>query len=117
VKRVVLGEDRRPVLTVDITPEAQEEVDSSYRPPIRGTRASDASDAIEEVSVAVVEACRKVAGKVRRELAEIAPDEFELTFGVAIGAEGGLPMITKAHADANFQVRVSWKKAAEPTSG
>lgn len=36
------------------------------------------------------------------------PSEFEMEFGISLGAEAGLPFITKGTAGTNFKVKVKW---------
>lgn len=37
------------------------------------------------------------------------PETVEVEFGVKLGGEGGLPMVTKATAEANFKIKIGWK--------
>jgi hypothetical protein len=39
------------------------------------------------------------------------PAEIGLEFGVDVGAEGGIPFITKGSIGANFKISVVWRKA------
>jgi Trypsin-co-occurring domain 1 len=39
------------------------------------------------------------------------PAEISLEFGVDVGAEGGVPFITKGSIGANFKISVVWRKA------
>lgn len=41
------------------------------------------------------------------------PDEIEVEFGVEIGAEAGLPLITTGSAKAHFTIKLNWKNAKE----
>jgi Trypsin-co-occurring domain 1 len=43
--------------------------------------------------------------------ATIPPSEVSLEFGVDVGAEGGVPFITKGSVGANFKIAVTWSKA------
>lgn len=38
------------------------------------------------------------------------PDQVNLTFGVSVSMEGGIPLITKATGDATFTVKAKWKR-------
>ena len=40
------------------------------------------------------------------------PEVVEVEFGVKLGGEGGLPMVAKASAEANFKIKIVWKIAA-----
>lgn len=37
------------------------------------------------------------------------PAEVEIEFGVDVGAEGGVPFITKGSISANFKISATWK--------
>ncbi len=39
------------------------------------------------------------------------PAEIKIEFGVDVGAEGGVPFITKGSISANFKVSATWKDA------
>ncbi|MGY0461446.1 CU044_2847 family protein [Kitasatospora sp. cg17-2] len=75
------------------------------------TRQQQALQELNAAGVAVAEACRQVIGEVRDRLSEAAPDELEITFGVSLAGEGGIPLIGKVSADSTFEVRALWKKA------
>lgn len=42
---------------------------------------------------------------------ENPPAEFCLEFGIDVGAEAGVPFITKGSMSANFKVSITWHKA------
>jgi hypothetical protein len=44
------------------------------------------------------------------------PSEYEVEFGISLGAEAGLPFITKGTAATNFKVKVKWatEKKGDP---
>jgi hypothetical protein len=107
----VIGEGGRPsyaVYTEDVPasdlPEAPEALDV-----LRGSKAVDAIDRLEEAGQAIADACEHILDKVRAGLATSAPTELELTFSVGFAGEGGLPVIAKASAEAGIQVRALWK--------
>jgi Trypsin-co-occurring domain 1 len=43
----------------------------------------------------------------------IPPAEVGLEFGIDVGAEGGVPFITKGSVGANFKISVVWRKAKD----
>jgi hypothetical protein len=47
---------------------------------------------------------------VVQQLQAVAPQEFEVTFGIKLGADFDA-WIAKAHGEANFEVKMTWKKA------
>lgn len=63
---------------------------------------------LEAAGEAVVAACQAVIGKVRTDLADAAPDELELEFGVVLAGEAGIPVLTKASAEATLKVKATW---------
>jgi hypothetical protein len=63
---------------------------------------------LEEVGTAIVQTCQQIVTRVSSGLAQGRPDELELTFGVSLSAEGGIPLITKASGEATFEVRAQW---------
>ena len=114
MKRLVTNPEGKSLFTIEVVPSVVEDQEETYRPPIQGARGvNEAVKAVEDIGSAISEACQQIVCKVRQELSDISPDELELTFGVAIGIEGGLPMITRAHGDANFEVRALWRKGSE----
>jgi hypothetical protein len=42
------------------------------------------------------------------------PETVEVEFGVKLGGEGGVPMVTKATAEANFKIKIGWKFSPPP---
>jgi hypothetical protein len=45
-----------------------------------------------------------------------APEAMEVEFGIKLGGEAGLPMITKASAEASFQVKIGWAPGKHPST-
>lgn len=76
---------------------------------LRGLGAPRPLDGLEKAGEAIAEVCDHLLGKVRAGVAEARPQELELTFGVSLTAEGGLPLIGKATGEATFEVRVLWQ--------
>ena len=51
-----------------------------------------------------------VAESVLNSLKAVQPDEVEIEFGVELGGEMGIPLVTKGEAKANFTVTLKWAK-------
>jgi Trypsin-co-occurring domain 1 len=52
-----------------------------------------------------------VADSVLNSLKSLRPGEVEIEFGVELGGELGIPLVTRAEAKANFKVTLKWKQA------
>lgn len=48
-------------------------------------------------------------------LADLSPDEVEVSFGIKTGVEAGIPFfaLAKANAEASYTVKLTWKKDSE----
>ena len=42
---------------------------------------------------------------------KLTPGEVQIEFGVELGGETGIPMITKGEAKANFKISLKWKES------
>jgi hypothetical protein len=84
---------------------------------LRGRKPPAADELIDldEVGNTIVQACQQVVSKVTSGLKAARPDELEMTFGVSLSAEGGIPLITKASGEATFEVRAQWNFTDEET--
>lgn len=56
------------------------------------TSMTDRIAKLENIGSAIAVTCRDILEATRRQLAAAAPDEFEITFGVAVSTEGGYPL-------------------------
>lgn len=85
-----------------------------YEPPA-GYAPASSEEAVEKVRAAVqpaVDAARVVIEQVRR----AAPDEAEVSFGIKVSGQANW-FIAKAATEANFEVRLAWKKPAAEADG
>jgi PHP family Zn ribbon phosphoesterase len=57
------------------------------------------------------ESVAAVAESVLDSLKALRPGEVEIEFGVELGGELGIPLVTKGEAKANFKVTLRWKQA------
>lgn len=103
---VVLDGEGRPKFTI----EAETTTGSAGPFATRALSVNDAVTDLQNVGEAIAETCAHIAGTVKSRLAEAHPHEFELTFGVKLGGEGGLPGITKVKGEATFEVRATWQR-------
>ena len=108
MQQVVLGQDGQPSFLIDVTPLSAESAEQLSVLRGVGRVAADALSDLGEVGSTIAQTCQQVLGSVRSGLADARPDELELTFGVSVSAEGGLPLVTKVASDATFEVRVQW---------
>lgn len=84
-------------------------VDAGVHAQLEGLRsATDPVSDLRRVGVGIAETCQQVMQSMRHRLDELAPDEFELKFGVTISAEGGVPLISKASGEATLEVTAKW---------
>jgi hypothetical protein len=104
--RTVVNESGEPWFSVEI-----EDMDS----PLRGGRqlVSNAVTSIADVGDVIAKACSDIMTSLQDGLSGALPQEMEVSFGVTLGAEAGLPTLTKASGEATFAVRVLW----QPNSG
>ncbi len=54
-----------------------------------------------------------MAETVLEKLKALMPGEMEIEFGIELGGEMGIPMVTKGEAKANFKVTLKWKDRTE----
>jgi hypothetical protein len=68
----------------------------------------------------VLERTRPTIGRLVETLRKLAPDEYEVEFGLKLNAEAGV-VVAKTSAEGNFTVKMSWKResggAAPPGPG
>ena len=111
---VIHDSSGKPLLTIEL----DEGGSSTQGSPVRGEGRIDKSlEDLGHVGDAVAATCKEIASRVRAGLADAHPDEFELSFGVTLGAEGGLPGITKAKGEATFEVRATWRRQTSEPNG
>ena len=56
-----------------------------------------------------MEAVARVAETVVETLKQLAPGGMEIEFGIELGGEGGIPLLTKYGAKANFKITLKWE--------
>jgi hypothetical protein len=58
-----------------------------------------------------LESVAALADTVLNSLKALRPGEVEIEFGVELGGEMGIPLVSKGEAKANFKVTMKWKDA------
>lgn len=76
----------------------------------RGLAAEKAVSAVRETGAAIAEACNELFAPLRDGFEQAAPAELEITFGVSVAAETGVPVVGKLAADSSFSVRALWRR-------
>jgi hypothetical protein len=99
-----MSEEQSPVIYVKVNPQS-----SAVSP----------QGAVEDFSRATEQKLKEVAQLIKTSLqglvedissVGIPPAEIGLEFGIDVGAEGGVPFVTKGSIGANFKVSVKWRK-------
>lgn len=106
MERIILDANGKPWFAVEVQGPVS---------PLRGAHEaiSNAVAGIADVGSVIAKSCTDIMGAMKAELSGVLPDEVELTFGVSLGGEASLPLISKASSEATFTVRICWK----PESG
>ncbi|MBT2534317.1 hypothetical protein J7E83_19730 [Arthrobacter sp. ISL-48] len=102
MERIIVNDAGKPWFAVEVQgPES----------PLRGAHEaiSNAVVGIADVGSVIAKSCTDIMGALKAELSGVLPDEVELSFGVSLGGEASLPLISKASSEATFTVRVCWK--------
>jgi hypothetical protein len=104
--RIILNDAGEPWFSVEV---------ESFDSPLRGgapQMVSAAANSIADVGDVIAKACNDIMTALQDGMSGVLPQEMEISFGVTIGAEAGLPALTKASGEATFAVRALWKPAA-----
>jgi hypothetical protein len=62
-------------------------------------------------------ACVQLYGAVKQAADVVKPTEVELTFGVTLGGEAGIPFVAKGTAEANVAITLKWSPQQEVSQG
>lgn len=101
-RRVVLNESGEPWFAVEV---------AAVESPLRGGMRANLegiSEGISDVGSIIAKSCSDILHSLKAESEGALPDEVELTFGVSLGGEANIPLISKASGEATFSVRVCW---------
>jgi hypothetical protein len=78
---------------------------------LAGARTEKAIHQLHEVGRAIGVTCKNLYAHTRENLAEHAPDELTLEFGLKFTGEAGL-ILSKASGEASLVIKATWKKGA-----
>lgn len=70
--------------------------------------AEEVIDKLDAIAETVSVVCGRVYGKVKQQLGEARPNEFEVEFGIKLAGEAGVPLVTKGKAEAALTVHAKW---------
>jgi hypothetical protein len=98
---------------VEITPNATADLPETD---LRGFDIGGAAERLKDAGNAIAETCDSIMSAMRARLADLQPDEVELEFGVTLGGEVGVPIISKASAEATLSVKAIWHRSSTSTS-
>jgi hypothetical protein len=100
-ERLIQDESGRTLFTVEVHPTES---------PLRGGEgfASTTAEHLRDVGETIAKLCDDVMTAVRDGVSAASPDELELTFGISLGGEASIPLVTKATSEATFTVRALW---------
>ncbi|AOX45317.1 CU044_2847 family protein [Microbacterium sp. BH-3-3-3] len=103
-EHLIQDENGRTLFTIEVTRPAES--------PLRGVSefASTTAHHVREVGETVAKLCNDVMMAMRDGVTAASPDELELTFGISLGGETSIPLVTKATSEATFTVRALWNK-------
>jgi hypothetical protein len=73
-------------------------------------RVASLGEFVQDACVQVYRALTKAAEAVR-------PDEVEVTFGVTVGGEAGIPFMAKGKAEASLEITLKWFLGDEANDG
>jgi hypothetical protein len=103
-QHIVTDDHGRSLFTIEVA----QPLESPLRGGVDGF-ASTTADNVREVGQAIAKLCDDVMSSVKASITEVSPDELELSFGVSLGGEASIPLITKATSEATFTVRAVWR--------
>jgi hypothetical protein len=70
--------------------------------------AEDVVEKIDQITDTILQVCRSVHQKAYNCLEAAKPKEFEIEFGVTLGGEIGIPLVSKGSAEAQIKVTARW---------
>lgn len=109
-ERLIQDASGRTLFTVEVRP---------TETPLRGSEgfASTTAEHVRDVGETIAKLCDDVMSAMREGVTAVSPDELELTFGISLGGEASIPLVTKASSEATFTVRALWNKEASGKYG
>jgi hypothetical protein len=73
-----------------------------------GDPAKELANRVDQMARSGAAMCKKVYEQMVDGLGNVKPDELALEFGLAIGGEAGIPVVTKVTGEATFKVSATW---------
>lgn len=70
--------------------------------------AGDVINQIDQITDTILRVCRSVHQNAYSQLQTAKPKEFEIEFGVTLGGEVGIPLVSKGSAEAQIKVVARW---------
>ena len=70
---------------------------------------TDQIERLTDLGSFIHNACIQFYNSVKDASEAVKPDEIELTFGVTLGGEAGVPFVAKGTAEANVAITLTWK--------
>ncbi len=99
------GKDKAPAIYIKVNPQSTAAVPQGATEDF--VRATE--EKLTEVADLIKNSLQNLVADISK--TAIPPAEIGLEFGIDVGAEGGVPFITKGSIGANFKVSVVWRKA------
>lgn len=101
-ERLITDEHGRTLFTIEVTHPSDS--------PLRSAEsiASTTAQNVRDVGETIAKLCNDVMTSVRAGVSSVSPDELELSFGISLGGEASIPLVTKATSEATFTVRALW---------
>jgi hypothetical protein len=74
-----------------------------------GVKAHDLVYSLEDLGKTISATCAGLYGEIEKGLAASLPKEITIEFGITLGGEAGVPLVTKGTVEAAFKVTATWE--------
>jgi hypothetical protein len=71
---------------------------------------------VTDLGTFIQHACVQLYESVKKGTETIKPSKVELTFGVKLGGEAGVPFVAKGTAEANVAITLTWSPSGSPAA-
>lgn len=92
---------------IEISPREQGGYNSGYS---NNKKSEHSSDDMPQIDATQMQKLARVGGFILGELKQFQADETEVSFGIKASGEGAFFCFAKASAEAQFNVKLTWKK-------
>jgi hypothetical protein len=112
-----------PVTTVNVNgqPIRFEVEDRNISVPAEPQGEFEGADAIiaraGDLGTFINDACVQLYNSVKEAASAVKPSQVELSFGVTLGGEAGVPFVAKGSAQANVSITLTWNPDSSSSSG